>query len=519
MTGDVALLAPILILPLIGGVAVFLLGLRANLRETATLITAVALFAAVLRMLFEVADGARPEWLIADIAPGLNLSLKVEPLGAMFAAIASGLWIVNSIYSIGYMRGNAEKDQTRFFFFFTIAIFGAMGVATAGDLFTLFIFYEILTLSTYPLVAHKGNDTAKQGARVYLAILLFTSIGLLLPAIVGVYVVGASAGVENPLAFYQGGVLPEGTSDLVVGVLLVLFAFGIGKAALMPVHPWLPNAMVAPTPVSALLHAVAVVKAGVFSILKVALYVFGADTIQANPAADGLAIVAGVSIVLASVIAISADNLKRRLAFSTVSQLSYVTLGAMLATPAALLGAALQILMHAVGKITLFMTAGGIYTATKKTEISTMRGLGRLMPVTFAAYSIGALSIIGIPPLAGVWPKLELMIGGAQADKAWVAMVLVASSVLNVGYLLPIAVRGYLRPPDPGNYKTPPAAVWAAPAVTAVVCVIAFFAVGHVSSFLAPIFDAAPAIEATPTDAAPTDDIPPPPPGLEEEAP
>lgn len=484
MGGDASVLAWLFIIPLLGAGAIAALSRAPNLREAATLVTAVALFLTVLEIVGDVGSGARPTWTLATIAPGLAFTFRVEPLGALFAAIASGLWIVNSLYSIGYMRGNSERDQTRFYVCFAIAITSAMGVATAGDLFTLFIFYEALTLSTYPLVAHKGDEKARRGARIYLTILLTTSIGLLLPAIVATYV------VTGTTAFTPGGIMPTDISPLVGGVILVLFAFGIGKAALMPIHSWLPNAMVAPTPVSALLHAVAVVKAGVFTMLKVSVYVFGPDVMQSLPAAQGLAVIAGVSIVLASVIAMTKDNLKARLAFSTVSQLSYVTLGAMLATPAALMGAALQILMHAFGKISLFMCAGAIYTGSKKTEISSMVGLGRAMPFTFAAFGVGAVSIIGLPPLAGAWPKLQLMIGATDAGTPILAAALAVSSVLNVAYLLPLVARGFFveGPRDAEPPRGAPILAVAPPVITAVGCFVLFFFVGDVIDFLSPVF-------------------------------
>ncbi len=483
--GDAGVIVWLMIIPLIGAIAITLLARQPNLRELATLVTGVVLFAHVLGIAADVAGGARPALTLLEVAPGLAITFRVEPLGALFALVASGLWIVNSLYSIGYMRGNQERDQTRFYALFAVAIASAMGIATAGDLFTLFVFYEILTLSTYPLVAHKGDEKARRGSRIYLAILLSTSIGLLLPAIIATYAVAGT------VSFTPGGLYPADASPMVMGVLLVMFAFGIGKAALMPIHSWLPNAMVAPTPVSALLHAVAVVKAGVFTMLKVSIYVFGPETMQGLPAADWLAGLAAVSLVLASVIAITKDNLKARLAFSTVSQLAYVTLGAMLATPAALLGAALQILMHAFGKITLFMCAGAIYTGSKKTEISQMRGLARAMPWTFAAFFIGALSVIGLPPLAGAWPKLHLMIGSSEAGRPWLAGALALSSVLNVAYLLPLVARGFFSkaPEEADPPKGAPFLAVAPPVITAIGCVVLFFLAGAVGDFLAPVFE------------------------------
>jgi multicomponent Na+:H+ antiporter subunit D len=477
---ELALLAA-LIIPLIGGVFVGLFGKMPNLREGATL-TAAVLLALNVAYLVSV-TGDRPELVYAIGDTGLTFGFRLEPLGALFAAVASGLWIVNSLYSIGYMRGNNEQHQTRFFVFFTIAIACAMGVALASNLLTMFLFYEALTLSTYPLVAHKGDDKARRGAAIYLAILLGTSIGLLLPAIIATQFLAGST------EFTVGGLLAGEASPMVASVLLILFAFGIGKAALMPVHPWLPNAMVAPTPVSALLHAVAVVKAGVFAVLKVATYIFGLELIQAAPASTWLAWIAAISIVLASVIAMSSNNLKRRLAFSTVSQLSYVTLGAMIAAPLALLGAALQIVMHAWGKITLFMCAGAIYTASKKTEISDMRGLGRLMPWTFGAFAVGAFSIIGLPTFGGMWPKLYLMWGAATAGQQALMVALILSSILNVGYLLPIPGRGFFDPaPKEGLKKPGPVFAVLPPVITAAGVTVLFFLIGPLTDFLAPVF-------------------------------
>ncbi|MEL6245658.1 MAG: proton-conducting transporter membrane subunit, partial [Pseudomonadota bacterium] len=259
-----------------------------------------------------------------------------------------------------------------------------------------------------------------------------------------------------------------------------------------PIHFWLPNAMVAPTPVSALLHAVAVVKAGVFSVLKVAIYIFGQDLLNAMPATEWILGIACFTIIVASLIAITKDNLKARLAYSTVAQLAYVTTGAMLADPAGWLGGAIQIVAHASGKITLFMCAGAIYVATGLANISDMRGLGRRMPIVFIAFFIGALSIIGIPPLAGDWAKYELMQGAADADKSYVVAVLIISSLLNVAYLLPIPILALMPPPgtpEPAPFKRPEGAPFftvAAPVFTAGLCFVLFFTVGYLGEFLTP---------------------------------
>ena len=487
------LIALILIVPLLVSGAVLIFNNLPDVREACTLIGAVGLFILCTVMAFRV--GAGEELLLEspDIALGLTFAFKLEPLGAMFAMIASGLWILNSLYSIGYMRGNAERNQTLFYICFGIALFGAMGVAMSGNLFTLFVFYEVLTLSTYPLVAHKGDEKARRGARIYLLTLLGTSIGLLLMAVVWTFALAGN------LDFVPGGLLAGKVGPTLGGVLLLLFAFGVGKAALMPFHFWLPNAMVAPTPVSALLHAVAVVKAGVFTILKVSVYIFGLDLLSALPGTEIVLWVGCFTIVVASLIALTKDNLKARLAYSTVSQLSYVTVGAMLANTAGASGAALQIAMHAMAKITLFMCAGAIYVATGKTEISQMRGLGRRMPIVFTCFLIASLSIIGVPPLGGSWAKYELMQGAIDADRVYVVFVLIASTLLNVAYLLPIALLALLPPkPDTievAGFKRPggaPMLTVLPLTITAIGCFVLFFGVNVISDFLSPVFGARP---------------------------
>lgn len=427
-----------LLLPLVGALGISLAGRTPNLREGITLLTAVALLACVGGLLAPVLGGARPELVLAEPLPGLPLAFRVEPLGMLFALIAAGLWIVNSVYSIGYMRGNDEQHQTRFYVCFALAIAAALAIAFTANLFTLFLFYEALTLITYPLVTHAGTDRARDGGRSYVAILMGTSVLFLLPAVIYVWHIAGTT------EFRVGGILPPGLDKGTVALLLALFMFGVGKAALMPFHRWLPAAMVAPTPVSALLHAVAVVKAGVFSVVKIVVYVFGLD--QLAGATDWLVAIAGFTIVAASVVALHADNLKRRLAYSTVSQLSYVILAAAILAPLSLVGAVLHIAAHAFGKITLFFAAGSIYTAAHKTEVSQLDGIGRRMPWTMAAFGIGALSMIGLPPAAGFVSKWYL-VSGAMAQAQWFALgVVLLSTLLNAGYFLPIVWRAFFRP-------------------------------------------------------------------------
>jgi len=447
MSPEASILAALL-LPTAGTLGILLAGrISANLREAVTLTTAVLLAANVLSLLPDVLAGARPAAQLATVVPGIDIAFKVEPLGMLFAIIASGLWIVNSLYSIGYMRGNNEKHQTRFYAFFALAIVAAIGVAFAANLFTLYLFYEALTLSTYPLVTHKGDENSVRSARIYLGLLLLTSIGLFLPAIIWTY------GVAGTGDFTDGGILAGNISGPAVGLLLALFAFGIGKAAMMPVHRWLPAAMVAPTPVSALLHAVAVVKAGVFTILKVIFYIFGVDFLASTASADWLLYAAAFTVLAASLVALRQQNLKRLLAYSTCSQLSYVVLAAALFKPLAEVGAVLHIAAHAFAKITLFFAAGAIYTASKKTEVHQLRGIGRRMPWTMAAFTIGALSMIGVPPTGGFISKWYLLAGAYEADSYAAMATIILSTALNAGYFLPIIVLAWFAREDatPGS--------------------------------------------------------------------
>ena len=475
-----------LVIPLAGAVLIALFGRWPNVREAVTLATGAALFWFVASLLPHVLAGATPGVLLVRLLPGgLSLVLRLEPLGMLFALVASGLWIVTSLYSIGYMRGHGEAHQTRFYVCFAVSICAAMGVALAGNLLTLFLFYEVLTLSTYPLVSHHGTRKAMRGARTYLGILVTTSVAFLLLAVVWTWVLAGT------LDFRVGGILAGRAEDGVLLVLLALFVFGTGKAAVMPVHRWLPAAMVAPTPVSALLHAVAVVKAGVFTIMKVVVYIFGLDLLTATGTSVWLMYAAGFTVIAGSLVAMAQDNLKRRLAYSTVSQLSYIVLGAALANAWGVVGGSMHIAMHAFGKITLFFCAGAIYVAAHKTEISDMRGLGRAMPITMAAFLIGALSVIGVPPLGGSWSKWYLALGALDAGQLLFVAVLMVSSLLNIAYLVPIPIRAFFSKPadgsDPPRFKEAPAFCVAALSFTALGCIVLFFLADDVYRLLVPL--------------------------------
>jgi multicomponent Na+:H+ antiporter subunit D len=403
----------------------------------------------------------------------------------LFALVASGLWVVTSIYSIGYMRAHHEQHQTRFYVCFAVTLAAAMGIAFADNLLTLFIFYEVMTLATYPLVTHEGTERAVMAGRLYLGYLFATSIGLLLFAVIWTWT------LTGNLDFRPGGILAGKAENSTLLILLALYVFGTGKAALMPFHRWLPAAMVAPAPVSALLHAVAVVKAGVFCVMKIVLYVFGIELLHDAGLSIWLMYVAGATILIASLIALTQDDLKARLAYSTVSQLSYVILGAALANVAGVLGGSMHILMHAFGKITLFFCAGAIAVATHKTKVSEMAYIGKQMPITMIAFLIGSLAIIGLPPLGGSWSKWYLILGAVDAAQMPLVVVLLVSSLLNIAYLMPVVGRAFFAG---GREDSGANEIHEAPlpcvvplCVTAVGCLLLFFFAGDVYQFLVPL--------------------------------
>jgi multicomponent Na+:H+ antiporter subunit D len=432
-----AILASLLAIP-----AILLAGKRPNLREAFTFLAAGLKFFFVLRLVPSALQGETVRTGVFELAPGIQLSLAADPLGVFFALVASGLWIVTSVYSIGYMRGHGEQKQTRYFAAFAMSLSSTIGVAFSDNLLTFLLFYELLTLATYPLVVHKETPEAIRAGRMYLSYAL--TAGLVFLA--GTTWVFLRTGSVD---FQTGGALPVGAfSANEMKLLFGLFMLGVGvKSGIMPLHSWLPAAMVAPTPVSALLHAVAVVKSGVFGVLRITGYVFGPEAMRDFGLDTILAIFAGTTVIVASIIAMRQDNLKRRLAFSTVGHLSYIVLGAALISPAALQGSILHLSAHAIMKITLFFCAGAIYVHTHRTQISQLDGLGRKMPWTFGAFTVASLGLAGIPPVNGFVSKWWLCMGTLEAGQVIALGVFVLSGLLNAGYFLPIVIRAFFFAP------------------------------------------------------------------------
>lgn len=406
---------------------------KPNVREAVTLLAAVIKAALVFSMVPAVLKGNEYYFCLWEIADGVELAFRTDAAGMVFACVASGLWIVTSVYSIGYMRGHHEKNQTGYFAAFAVCLSSAIGISFAANLVTFFMFYEMLTVATYPLVAHYRDDKAKASGRKYLAYTLISG-QLFFAAIAAVYV------IYGTCDFRAGGFIEPGS--LSGGLMLLLFFLMIGggavKAGVMPLHGWLPAAMVAPTPVSALLHAVAVVKAGAFCVLRVVCYVFGPDTVSGCGADKILAWFAVATILLSSFVAMRKDNLKARLAFSTIGQLSYIVLGISVLAPYSITGAMFHIVAHAFLKITLFMCAGAIYVTTGLSEISTMGGLAKRMPVTCTCFALASVGIAGLPLLAGFVSKFNIIRGALLMGKPIFAAVLVAAALLALSYLIPV---------------------------------------------------------------------------------
>lgn len=441
---DLRLLLAVLV-PLLGAGLVMATGRRPNVREACSLLAALTLFGITLSLVPDVLAGKTLRFTLFELLPGLRFSLRADALSMLFALAASFLWILTVFYAAGYMRSLKEHAQTRFNTCFALAIFGAIGCAFSDNLLTLYLFYEIVSITTYPLVAHHQDAEGYEGARKYITYLTTTAKGLILPAMVLIYVLSGTLDFATNV---HPGILPAGVHNGVVTALYVCCILGFAKNGIMPLHHWLPGAMVAPTPVSALLHAVAVVKVGVFSTVRVMLHVFGVDLMARLNLGLPTAYFVSITILGASIIALSKDNLKTRLAYSTVSQLSYIILGVALLTPTGIEGGLVHIANHAFSKITLFFCAGAIYVAAHKKNISDMKGLGRSMPWTFGAFALAALSMIGAPPVAGFVTKLYLLIGALDAGSIGILVVLVASTLLNAAYFVPVVYQGFFGRPS-----------------------------------------------------------------------
>ncbi len=422
---------------------------RPNVRESWTIIAGILQFSLIASMIPTILnDEVIRCTFFPTMFKGIAFGFKVDAFGLIFALTASFLWILVSFYSVGYMRSLREHAQTRYYFCFAIAIFGAIGVALSANLLTMYIFFEILTVSTYPLVIHDQSKEAISAGHKYFAYLLTAGVFLLFAIMMTYYLTGTTD-------FTGGGIkaLAElgPAYKLTLVILFFCFLLGFMKAAWMPFHSWLPTAMIAPTPVSALLHAVAVVKAGVFGIVRIVCYIYGVDLMTSLGLGLALACIAGFTMIVANLFAIAQDNLKRRLAYSTINQLSYIILGVALLSPKGIEGAMIHIPFHGFMKITLFLCAGAIMVVTGKKNISEMGGIGKKMPVTMLAFTITAFGMCGIPPACGFISKWFLCLGTLQAEEIIFLFVLLIASLLDVVYFFPIIHTAFFKRAEGGG--------------------------------------------------------------------
>ncbi len=440
-----------LLVPLIGTLGVMFMGKNENVREGISSVASVILLLLVASMIPAVLEGKVLVYHMFTVLPGITVTLRADGMSMIFALVASTLWTIAVYYSMGYMRAHKEHAQTRFNACFALAIFGAIGVAFSDNLFTMYLFYEIVSVCTYPLVAHAQDKAGYDGAQKYIVYLTTTAKLFLLPALILIYVITGTLDFPHNIS---DGLFAGDTESWIVIMLYVFCLFGFAKNGIMPFHHWLPGAMVAPTPVSALLHAVAVVKVGVFCTTRTMLYVFGVDTMHALNLGIPTAYFVGFTVLGASILALSKNNLKERLAYSTVSQLSYIILGVALLTPAGIDGGLIHIINHAFSKITLFFCAGAIMIAHHKKDLSEMGGLGKSMPITFACFFIASLSMIGAPPVAGFVTKWNLLVGSIQAHQMGILLILIASTMLNVGYFAPVTYKAFFgKRPEGETYQ------------------------------------------------------------------
>lgn len=442
MNWDALLPVLVLLSSLLTGVFIFLLGEEQHRLRTVLNLTGAIVKTLLVIIMIRGVYAQRIYEARLTILPGLDLVLRADAFAMLLATLSAGLWLLTTIYAIGYLED--APHRSRFFGFFSLCVTATMGVALANNLFTFFLFYELLTLSTFPLVVHRGTDAAVRAGRVYLAYTLGGGAFFL----IGVAWLYALAG---PFPFTEGGALRHLGKEHYhsLRLIFVLLIGGLGvKAALAPLHGWLPIAMVAPAPVSALLHAVAVVKAGAFGIVRIVYDVYGVTFANELGVTEPLALVAAFTILYGSVRALAQDDLKRRLAYSTVSQVSYITLGVAVFGSLSTIGGVVHLVHQGLMKITLFFCAGNLAETLGIHKVSEMKGVGRRMPWTMAAFTLGALGMIGVPPTAGFVSKWHLGLGGLEAGQGWVVAVLAVSSLLNAAYFLPPLYAAWFQEPE-----------------------------------------------------------------------
>jgi multicomponent Na+:H+ antiporter subunit D len=479
------LLAATLAAPLLRALAAAALVRPPGLRDVALIALAAAHAAAAIALLQATASGQGGEVVLARPLPDLAIALKPEPLGVSIAALIALLGFAHTLHTAGYLRAVREPEPARLQAFIALSVLAATGVALSANLLTLFLFYQALTLTSLPLVAHPGDSDARRGGRFYFVLLFAAAMGLLLPAIVWTHALGGG------LAFKIGGVLAGRAPPPVANVLLALFVFGFAKAAIPPLHRWIGEASAAPFPAIGAILAFTVVTAGGLGILKTTLYIFGPAMAEARVAALAILALACVTMCWAALNALGKQDIRARLAYVMIAQNAAVVAGAMIATREGAIAAVLQLIAQSFAALTLIMAFAAVYAATGRVKTTEMEGLGRLMPWTFAGAAIGAASLIGLPPLAGAWPKLWLMTAAAEAELVWAGGLAAFASIAAFACLAPLIANAVVGEAPSGAFVRPDGAsiLLVAPVFLAAAATLALVAfVDPLVRFLAPIW-------------------------------
>jgi multicomponent Na+:H+ antiporter subunit D len=484
MSAGLALVA-LLLTPLAHAAAVMALSRPPGLRDVVNIGFALATAVLAFLVLNAAGQGESARIVLARPLPNVDLSFAIEPFGALAAMTIAGLGFLHAAHAAGVVRAVQEKAPARLMAFTALAMGAALALSFSANLFSLFIAYQALILAVFPLVAHRGDEEARAAGRTFLGTLLSTSIVLLLPAMIWVY---ALAGASD---FQTGGVLAGRVDAATANVLLALFVFGLAMAAMPPVHRWLPAASKAPLPALVVVQALIVLPAGGVALMKVLAYVFGPALEDASLAATALLAVAGVGMCGAALIALSRQDLRERLAYSCMAQALAVFAGALLALPAGLFAAALQIVATCCAATTLLMAIGTIASVTGRTQAADYVGLGRVMPWTFAGFALASASMIGLPPFSGAWAKLWLIAASASSGLVWAAALVGAGAVLTFAHLAPLAANAFAAraPVDP--FKRPDGAsiLLVAPVILAAAATLSLLVLADpLASFLSPMW-------------------------------
>lgn len=475
--------------PVLQALLVLALARPPGLRDVIHIGFSLFVAACAFSLLGAAAQGETARVVLARPLPNVDLAFSVEPLGALAAAVIAGLGALHALHAVGVVRAKQERAPALLLALIALASSATMAAAFSANLFSFFVAYQALTLAAFPLVAHRGDDESRKAARTFLATLLVSSIGLFMPAMIWTY---ALAGA---LDFQPGGVLAGRVSALTANALLAMFVLGLAPTAIPPMHRWLPASYVAPSPALVAIQALAVLPMGGVGVLKIAAFVFGPALHDAAAAARLLIVLAGTGMCAAALIALAKQDIRERLAYSCMAQSLAVTMGALLALPAGLFAAALQVTALACSAATLTMAAGSTEAVTGRRAVVDYAGLGRVMPWTFAGFAVASASMIGLPPFAGAWAKLWLITAAASAGLWWAAALAGVAAILTFAHLAPLAANALAARAPTDAFKRPDGAsiLLVAPVVLSAAATLWLLVLADpLASFLAPTWTPTP---------------------------